>query len=399
MITRQTILFLGISQLICWGISFYLIAAFGDYISQDLGWESSTVYGGFSAALIIMAITSPLTGRLIDQYGGRIVMTVGSVLLAFSCTGIALSQTIPNYYVSWVLLGFAMRLTLYDAAFASLARIGGAAAKRPISQITLLGGLASTLFWPIGFFLAETFGWRAALLVYAGFALSTVPLHLSIPKNRFEEQQPDAENPIPHPPASAGNARERMIAASLYTLIFTVLNFLNAGMSTHMISLLAGLGLTAAASVWISTLRGIGQSLARLCEVVFGRRLHPITLTVAASAVLPVGFAIGLFSGQFLTAAFFFAFLFGAGNGLMTITRGTLPLVLFDHKTYGSLVGKLLVPGFLLSAVAPLAYTFLIEHFGENGALNFSVLLAFLVFCASVILRFRFFKVNEDRDL
>lgn len=397
MITRQTVISLGLSQLVCWGISYYLIAAFGVQIAEDLGWSEASVFGGFSAALLIMAFTSPLTGRLIDRHGGRVVMTVGSVLLALGCGGIAVSYSIGVYYASWMLLGFAMRLSLYDAAFATLARISGVHAKRPISQITLLGGLASSVFWPIGFFLGETFGWRAALLIYAGFALLTIPLHLSLPRGRFEEHQKSETIEMSLLLPAATTIKEQRIAGSLYAFIFTLLNFLNSAMSTHMITILAGLGLTAALSVWISTLRGIGQSFARVCEVLFGARLHPTSLTILASALLPLGFIGGLFSGQFLTAALLFAFLFGAGNGLMTITRGTLPLVLFDHNTYGTLVGKLLVPGFLLSAVSPIIYTYVISHFGEQSALSLSLLLAFIIFILSLVLKTRYgaTKVNE----
>lgn len=389
-ITRRTVISLGISQLVCWGISYYLIAAFGGRIAEESGWSEAIVYGGFSIALVIMALTSPLTGRLIDQYGGRSVMTAGSAFIALGCSGIALSNSIAAYYAAWMVLGLAMRLCLYDAAFAALARMGGIRAKRAISQITLLGGLASTVFWPVGFFLAQTFGWRMALMIYALFALLTIPLHLSLPTGRFDEQPKAAEQdelPISSP---AVTAKEQWIAGGLYALIFTLLNFLNSAMSTHMITLLAGLGLTAALSVWISTLRGIGQSFARVCEVLFGARLHPISLTILASLILPLGFIIGLFSGQFLAAALLFAFLFGAGNGLMTITRGTLPLVLFDLQTYGTLVGKLLVPGFLLSAAAPIIFTYIIQYFGEQTALGLSAGLACVIFILTLVLKYKF---------
>jgi len=390
MITRRTVIFLGLSQLICWGISYYLIAAFGELISADLGWSGTAVYGGFSAALAVMGLTSPLTGRLIDQYSGRFVMSLGSVLLAIGCSGIALSSSIFVYYASWIVLGFAMRLTLYDAAFASLVRIAGSGAKRSISQITLLGGLASTVFWPIGFFLAESFGWRAALMVYAGFALLTLPLHLAIPKERFKENK--SAKPAETSAAAKLNltGRERLIAGSLYALIFTLISFLNSAMSAHMIAILSGLGLAAAVSVWISTLRGIGQSLARVGEILFGSRLHPFNLAIFASSLLPICFIIGLFSGELLATAFIFAFLYGAGNGLMTITRGSLPLVLFDNRTYGAFVGKLLVPSFLLSAIAPIFYTVVIEQYGEQSALLLSVALAFLVFASACVLKKRY---------
>jgi hypothetical protein len=164
-----------------------------------------------------------------------------------------------------------------------------------------------------------------------------------------------------------------------------------------MITILAGLGLTAALSVWISTLRGIGQSFARVCEVLFGARLHPISLTILASGILPLGFFSGLLSGRFLTAALLFAFLFGAGNGLMTITRGTLPLILFDHNTYGATVGKLLVPGFLLSAISPIFYTFIIDKYGEHTALVVSAVLAFIIFVLSLVLKSRYFHGPQQK--
>jgi MFS family permease len=399
MITRKTVIFLGLSQLICWGISYYLIAAFGKLITADIGWSGSIVYGGFSVSIIVMGLTSPFTGRLIDQYGGRLVMTAGSILLAVGCAGIALSHSVITYYLAWICLGIAMRFSLYDAAFASLVRIGGANAKRAISQITLLGGLASTTFWPIGFFLAESFGWREALFVYAGFALLTIPLHLAIPRGHYEEAKTNNEVLAIDSPQWVKNERDRIVAGSLYALIFTLINFLNSAMSVHMIGIMTGLGVAAAVSVWIATLRGIGQSLARVCEILFGARLHPLNLNILASFVLPFCFLIGLFSGDFILAAIAFTFLYGAGVGIMTITRGTLPLVLFDHKTYGAFVGKLLVPSFLLSAGAPVVYALIIEKFGEMAALHLSGGLALVIFTASIVLKVKFSQPKKSGEI
>jgi MFS family permease len=168
LIASRTVVFLGISQLICWGTTYYLIGGFGGMIAAETGWSRDLVYGGFSAALLVMGFVSPLTGRLIDAYGGRSVMVAGSLLSALGCTGVALSHSLTLYYASWLCLGFAMRFTLYDAAFAALARIGGPYAKGPMSQITLFGGLASTTFWPLGHALASQLGWRGAVRGNAG---------------------------------------------------------------------------------------------------------------------------------------------------------------------------------------------------------------------------------------
>ena len=156
-----------------------------------------------------------------------------------------------------------------------------------------------------------------------------------------------------------------------------------------MIPILAGLGLATSLSVWIATLRGIGQSLARLTDVLFGGGLHPLKLNLIAALILPFAFAIGLLSGQWVVAAIAFAFCYGAGNGIVTITRGTMPLVLFDIRSYGALTGRLLVPSFLLAALAPMGYAFVIERFGETGALVFSFVLAALLLAASLALRAR----------
>ncbi len=384
MIARRTVICLGFSQLICWGVSYYLIGIFGEAIAAETNWSRPLVYGGFSAALVVMGLTSPLTGRFIDRYGGRRVMVLGSVLTALGCAVLAVATSIAIYYAAWLCLGLAMRLTLYEAAFASLARISGPQARRPIAQVTLFGGLASTTFWPTGHALADVAGWRGAVLIYAGFALLTIPLHLAIPDTRFDAHERMTAGADPTPARKF--QRPQIIAASLYATIAVLASFLNSGMSAHMIPILAGLGLAASVSVWIATLRGVGQSLARLTDVLFGGGLHPLQLNLIAALILPVAFAIGLLSGHSVVAAIAFAFGYGAGNGISTITRGTLPLVLFDIRSYGALTGRLLVPSFLLAALAPMGYAIVIERFGETGALVFSVILAALLLAASLAL-------------
>lgn len=388
MIARRTVLLLGVSQLVCWGISYYLIGVFGDLIAADLGWSRTLVFGGFSVALLVMGLASPPVGRLIDRFGGGRVMAGGSLLSALGCAGLATAETPAAYYGAWIFLGLAMRAFLYDAAFAALARIGGLQARRPIAQITLLGGLASTCFWPLGHLLADALGWRGALLVYAGLAALTLPLHLAIPGGGPRQAPSEERRPPSAAPGPVG--RRRLVAALLYAFIVALVNALNAGMSAHMIGILTALGVGATLAVSISALRGIGQTSARLAEILFGARLHPADLNLAASMVLFLCFVIGLASGWLVAAAVAFAFLYGAGNGILTITRGTLPLVLFDHRTYGAFVGKLLVPSFILSAAAPLAFAAVVEAFGASGALALSIGLSALILLAALVLKVKY---------
>ena len=228
-IPRRTVVCLSIAQLVSWGVSYHLIAVFGERIAADLGWSRPLAYGGLTLALVVMGVCSPPAGGAIDRLGGRPPMVAGSLLNAMGCLGIATAHGVPLYYAAWACIGVGMRLTLYEAAFAALARIGGPAARRPISQITLLGGLASTVFWPVGHALAERLGWRDALVTYAALALLTVPLHLAIPGTRHGE--------TPGGPSVAGDAplartrRQRAVAGGLYALIATLAGFLNSGIS------------------------------------------------------------------------------------------------------------------------------------------------------------------------
>lgn len=382
MISGRTILCLALSQLVAWGVTYYLIGVFDKLMAADLGWSSEVIHGGFAIGLLAMGLVSPLAGRSIDRLGGRKVMITGAALTAIGCFMLAICATMAGYYAAWICLGIAMRLTLYDAAFAALARIGGPGARRPMSQITLLGGLASATFWPVGHFLADAFGWRGAVAVYGGLALLTIPLYLAIPEERAEAL---SETAVRSPPL-ATDPREVVVFGGLYALLTGLANFLNAGMSAHMIGILTGLGLAASAAVWIAASRGVGQSLARLCEVLFGGEIDPLTLNLLASLILPVAFIAGLFAGTSMAAAIVFAALYGIGNGLLTITRGTLPLVLFDPRSYGSVVGSLIAPSFVLSATAPVIYAFVIDAFGHAGALYLSVGISIIALIAAVVL-------------
>lgn len=383
MITRTLVWALGTSQLLLWGTTYYLIAVFGEPIVRDTGWPRTAVYGGFSVALVVMALTSGVVGRLIDRRGGRVVMGAGSVVAALGCVGLAVSRDLPAFYAAWALLGVAMRMALYDAAFASLVRIGGPEARRPISQITLLGGLASTILWPVGQALVERVGWRMGLVAYAAIALATLPLHLAIPAGRYGSGQ---AGPAPAAAPRADTPRLRVQAGILFATVATLASLLNAVMSAHMIAMLGGLGMAAGIAVWTATLRGIGQSAARLAEVLFGRRFDPFLLGLLASSLLPAGLAVGLWSGASEGAGMVFALAYGAGNGILTIVRGTQPLLLFDSRTYGQVVGRLLGPSFLVSALAPAAVALVIERHGVAAALDLCIAAGILLWAASASL-------------
>lgn len=392
---RGLVLSLGLSQLVCWGVSYYLIGVFGQSIADDLGWRLTQVYAGFSLALVVMGLVSARVGRLIDRRGGRFTMSIGSVLLALGCGLLSLSEGGVLYWIAWTVLGLAMRCTLYDAAFASLARLLGPQARRPIAQITLLGGLASTVFWPLGQWLAGSLGWRGAVAVFGLIGLATLLLHWRIPGERWGDPVTPKANadrdPSPSwPPTDPASSTDRLGAnAWLFGAVCALVGFTNAAMSSQQIVLLIGLGLGAATAVWIGSLRGIAQTIARCLEILFGRRVAPLDLNLFAALVCLAGFAIGPFIDGSIGAAIAFSFLFGVGNGLLTITRGTVPLQLFDARHYGSIVGRLIAPGFYLAASAPVVLAWVIETRSAAAAAWLMLLLSAALSVASLILRLR----------
>lgn len=382
---------LGMTQLISWGVTYYLIGVFGYAIAGETGWSFEIVFGGFSLALLVMGLSSPPIGAWIDRSGGRPAMAIGAVANAAGCLIMARTTGVPAYFAAWTLLGLGMRLSLYDAAFATLARLLGSAARRPMSQITLLGGLASTAFWPVGNWLIGLLGWRDALVAYAAFALLPLPLLAALPAPG------ERDAPVTAVSDKVREAGQLTRAAILYALIVTLANFLNSGMSAHMVTIMLGLGLGSASAILASGFRGIGQSGARLCEVLFGGRLNPLALNLFATMVLPISFVIGLWSGSSWLVAVAFAGAYGAGNGLLTITRGTVPLILFDPASYGRVVGRLIAPSFFLSATAPIVYAAVMSHFGDAAALVLSAAVSAIATIAAVALWAGRRAGSEDR--
>lgn len=372
MLTRPTVAAIGLTQMVNWGLSYYALGVFGPAIGADLGFSPELTYGGFSLALVTMGLSSGWLGRQIDRHGGRAVMSLGSVLLALGCLGLSQSHAAPLYLASWLVLGLSMRMCLYEAAFAALVQVGGSAARPALSQITLLGGLASTVFWPFGHLLQETIGWRNGMMAYAGIALTMIPLY------RMLAAPGAAEARTGPPPGPARIAPEQRFAALLFAAMVAATAFLSSGLSAHLIGLLSGRGLSVEAAVSFAALPGIAQSTARLAEIVFGRWLDPRRLALLASGLLTLGMLAGFGIAGAGVAAVVFVLAYGAGNGLLTITRGSLPLVLFPVRDYAVIAGRLIGPSFFGAAAAPITYAALIDSYGAQAAMGLSALLALI---------------------
>lgn len=372
---------MGLSQLVCWGTLHYLIALFAAPISQELDWSSARVQSGFSLATLVMAASSYWVGKWIDERGGRAAMMAGCWLGSVGCFLLSVTEHFAWYLSAWAVIGLGMRLALYDAAFATLAYVSGAGAKRAMSVITIFGGLASTVFWPLGEVLLQQYGWRHALHWYAAFLLLCAALHLAIPRGAARR----GSAPVSASPAGLERGRKRA-ALALYTYgAFGVL-FLQTGMAAHFIELLRAAGWPPGRAVWIATLLGIGQLCGRVVVALWAYRFNPVALNLVPASLQVCCFLAYLWSGNVVYGAMAFAFLYGAGNGVATYTRGAMPLVLFDAARYGRIVGLVLKPALALAAVAPIAFGVALEQLGAGALVGLALGLAGSMMLAAVAL-------------
>lgn len=364
-IPRRLAFTAGAQQLINWGISFYMPGTFAGAMSADTGWSSPQIYSGLTLAMLVMATLSPFVARLLSRAGGQRVVMAGSLLLAVGCLLMADAHSLVAWYSAWLLTGIGMRLSLYDALFAALVNLYGKQARRTISRITLTGGLASVVFWPLGEALLAAMSWREALLIYALFGLLSAALTLSLPnKTGFIVNKPAA-------PAAVRDRRNGWLYAAFIALI----TFVSNGTSTHLPEFTISVGLPVA----VGMLWGVGQTGARFLEVVAGAGLTPLRLTLLTALAMPVCFMLGLSSSLFLWSAAGFVLGYGAINGLVTIVKATLPLQLFAPEAYARRTGVLLIPAQLMAAASPLAYAWLNRALGTIGAMWLSWGLTLLI--------------------
>ena len=369
---RIVITALGIAQILAWGTSFYFPAVFAEPIVADTGWSLGFVVGGTSIGLLVAGLVSPQVGRIIDRHGGRPVLLASSLLYALGLAGIGLAPALPFYLAAWVVLGLGMGTGLYDAVFAALGRMYGHGARGPITNLTLFGGFASTVCWPLSARLIETAGWRGACLIYAALHLCvSLPLQIAVVRRQ----------PASSPAASsdANGAREDAPPAANETRIFVLLALVQsiaAGIGSivvvHLLIFLQARGVDFAAAVALGTLFGPAQVGARVVERVFGARYHPIWTLIAAGALMAAGLALLLGGFSLLSLVIL---VYGAGYGITWIARGTLPLALFGPVRFPRLMGKLAFPSLIVQAGAPSAGALLIETSGADTTIG--VLAAF----------------------
>lgn len=369
---------LGSAQTIGWASSYYLPAVLAVPMARDLGLAPVWVFGAFSMALGVSALVGPWAGARIDRMGGRGVLVLSNLVFSLGLATLAAAPSAAMLFAGWAIIGLAMGMGLYEAAFATLVGIYGRDARGPITGITLIAGFASTLGWPLSGLMLSAWGWREACL---GWAV----LHLcaALPLNALLPGQTGRITPKSDPTTQDGPPPPRL-ALALLAFVFAATWFNSTAMAAHLPGLLQAAGASTATAIAAGALIGPAQVAARVLEFGLLRRLHPLTSARAATAAHPVAAVVLFAFGG--PAAYAFALLHGAGNGILTIAKGTLPLALFGAAGYGQRLGWLNAPARVLQAAAPLIFGAALSAWGL-GAIWLTAVIGLAATLALVLLR------------
>ncbi len=370
---RVVITALGIAQILAWGTSFYFPAVFAEPIVAETGWSLGLVVAGTSIGLLTAGLISPQVGRIIDIHGGRPVLLASSSFYAAGLAGVGLSHSLPVYLLAWVLIGIGMGTGLYDAVFAALGRMYGSEAREPITNLTLFGGFASTICWPLSAFMIDHLGWRSACFVYAALHLF-VMLPLQVTVVRAPEKARSGHNGKSVSDETPPIDNETLIFA-LLAVVLSIAAGIGSIVVVHLLIFLQARGVDFALAVTLGTIFGPAQVGARVVERLFGYRYHPIWTMIASCTLMAVGLLM-LFGA--VPALVLVILLYGAGYGISWIGRGTLPLALFGPVRFPRLMGKLAFPSLIVQALAPSAGALLIETSGTDATIGVLTLLALI---------------------
>ncbi len=344
----RTLTALGIGQILAWGATYYLPAVLAQPIARDTGWPLTWIVAALSLGTLVSGLVAPFVGRRIDHIGGRPVLVASALLIAAGLCGLALAPNLAAYLACWFVLGLGMAAGLYDAAFGTLGRLYGQDARQRITVLTLFGGFASTVCWPLSAWLVASVGWRGTCLAYAGLHLFVVaPMYLLLLPRQTVAETAQAAAPTARAAASLGVKRLQFLLLAASGALTAAIGAI---VAVHLLALLQQRGVSLAAAVALGALIGPAQVGARVIEMLLGRFHHPLWTMAVAALLMFAGTAM-LYSDTVVVGVALV--LYGAGMGIHSIARGTVPLALFGPDRYATVMGRLARPGAIVGAIAP----------------------------------------------
>lgn len=378
------LLLLAPTQVLSWGTLYYGITFLAEPIHKDTGWTLSAIFGAYTAGLIVAALCTPFAGSIIAQFGGRCVLAAGSMLAALAMAVIGLSLSPTVFYIGWIIAGVAMAATLYEAAFATLREISGLEFRRNVAALVIVGGLASTVAWPVSSWLVVTTDWRTVFLLCSAIhLLCTLPLHLALPSAHSRDELTYLTDPSPQLEPTPGLTR----GLGLFAAAFSLSAMVSGSVSAHVGLLLSAQGVERQLALLAVALIGPMQIAGRLVDLL-GHRFWSIWSVGYLALLAPaVGVILLLGVGDWPWLVFGFAVLYGFGLGLITIVKAMVPGLLAETRSYAQLNGWMSAPSLFARAAAPLLFAFMLELTGACAAILMLVvigLLSVIVFTVAV---------------
>lgn len=359
---------LGIAQIVSWGSLYYAISVLGPAMRAEVGVSELFLFGAFTAGLLVSGALAPAAGRLIDRKGGRFVLSGGSLLGALSMMVLAAATNAVVLVLGWLIAGAAMAATLYDPAFATLSQHAGDRYRRTVTALTLLGGFASTVFWPFSLLLLDAWGWRVAFAAYAGIHLLVcLPIHAFV----VPRYSPAARAGQPHSPPSERSPAFGDPALPWLNASFAIASFVVGVIAVRMVELLTGIGLTSAQAVAASALMGPMQVAGRIFEMRYLTRVRATTVGAVSFMLIAASIVLLVAASGSMALAIAFVVFYGCGNGIFTIVKGAAPAEMYGSRGLGELLGYLSRASLFARALAPGAYSLLLTAgFGQGLALS-----------------------------
>jgi len=375
---------LGLTQIVGWGTTFLMPSVLGRPIGRDLGLPSEVIYGGITVMFGVGALFAPRVGRLLDRNGARGVMAAGSALYAVALVALSFSQGLASYLLCWAVMGIASTLALNTPSSIALAQVAGARARQAIALLAIIGGFASTVFWPVAEALEVIVGWRGTLLAYAAIHLFIcAPVHLSVLPGRKQAGTHAAASAQAAPALSSAQSLRIFV---LLALAFSCGAFIFTGFIVHAIGVLRGLGHDPATALLLASLIGPAQVAVRLVELAFGHRYSIMSSALFAAAVLPLGLGLAWLAGGNFAVALLCLMAYGIANGLKAVLRATLPLALFGRAQFGTWLGRLALPQGIVAAAAPPVLAAVMANWGAEGVLGLCFVVASVALAATLAL-------------
>jgi predicted MFS family arabinose efflux permease len=358
---------LCVTQIISWGTLYYAFPVLLAPIGTSRGWNQADMVGAFSFSLLISGACAYPVGKLFQRLDGRAVMSTGSALAAVALALVAAARSVEFFYLGWAVAGMAMALTLYEAAFTVLALLYESDYRRAVTIVTLAGGFASTLFWPLTERLVVWIGWYQCLLIYAGLHVFVcLPLHAFALSS---EAWPGPARTRPVGSVSLADLLKQprfLFLATSYTLNAVVF----AVVSVHLIPLLQARGASSQEAAWLAAAAGPMQVAGRLIEFRFGGRWRA-GQTGAAAMIITIPALVGLMiPGTSWPLILVSVGLYGISNGVMTIVRSLSIVELFERRNYAQISGAIAAPATVSRALGPyLASLVLVRSAGYGTVL------------------------------